>query len=199
MYLLTAHTSRFFLALLLGLFSTQVLAHAITGNGFMAGLYHPVFGLDHLLAMLSVGILSTQIGGRAIWLVPLSFVMVMLISGWIGMEALVDLRSSQVESGIVSSVIILGFVIAIGGRMPLLIAMIFVGFFAIFHGYAHGVEVPAKANPFYFAAGFAISTLVIHLIGVLIGFTASRTKASISLLRYAGAVMMGMGIQMLIG
>lgn len=181
------------------LFPALASAHEVTGNGFMAGLYHPVFGLDHLLAMLSVGILSTQIGGRAVWIVPLSFVIVMLAAGWIGMEALVDMRTSHVELGIVLSVILLGGVIALGGGLPLLIAMIFVAFFAFFHGYAHGVEVPAKANPYLFAAGFGISTLVIHLIGVLIGFTFSRSRSTTQLLRYLGAVMAGMGLQMLIG
>ncbi|MFK8068084.1 MAG: HupE/UreJ family protein [Gammaproteobacteria bacterium] len=187
------------LLLCLSTFPTLSFAHAIEGNGFMAGLYHPVFGLDHLLAMLAVGILSTQIGGKAIWTVPASFVTIMLISGWVGMEALVDLSTVQVETGIVFSVILLGFLIALEKNMPILLAMLFVAFFAIFHGYAHGIEVPAKANPFYFAAGFVISTILIHLAGVLIGFIASRWRFSKTLLRYAGAVMMGMGIQMLLG
>ena len=173
-------------------------AHAIEGNGFLAGLYHPVFGLDHLLAMLAVGILSTQIGGRAIWFIPASFVTIMLITGLAGMEALIDLSSVQVETGITFSVILLGFVIALERNMPILIAMLFVAFFAIFHGYAHGVEVPAKVNPYYFAAGFVISTILIHLTGVLIGTLAGRWKSSATILRFSGAVMMGMGIQMLL-
>ncbi len=173
-------------------------AHAIEGNGFLAGLYHPVFGLDHLLAMLAVGILSTQIGGRAIWFVPASFVTIMLVAGLAGMEALIDLSSVQVETGITFSVILLGFVIALERNMPILIAMLFVAFFAIFHGYAHGVEVPAKVNPYYFAAGFVISTILIHLTGVLIGISAGRWKSSATILRFSGAVMMGMGIQMLL-
>lgn len=174
-------------------------AHEITGNGFMTGLYHPVFGLDHLLAMLSVGILSTQIGGRAIWIVPACFVTVMLIAGWIGMQALLDLVSSQVESGIVFSVILLGAVIALERKMPVRFAMLLVAFFAVFHGYAHGVEMPPRAIPYYFAAGFVISTLLIHIAGVVIGLIAGHWKSSATLLRYAGAVMMGMGIQMFLG
>lgn len=174
-------------------------AHAIEGNGFLAGLYHPVFGLDHFLAMLAVGILSTLIGGRAIWLVPASFIIIMLISGLFGMEAWVDLSITQVETGIIFSVILLGFLVALGKKIPILFAIIFVTFFAIFHGYAHGIEVPAKANPYYFASGFVISTLVIHIAGVLIGLIAGRWKSSTTILRFSGAVMMGIGIQMLLG
>ncbi len=180
------------------LFPVISFAHTIEGNGFLAGLYHPVFGLDHLLAMLAVGILSTQIGGRAIWFVPASFVVIMLFAGIAGMEALIDLTSEQVEMGITFSVILLGFVIALERNMPILIAMLFVAFFAIFHGYAHGVEVPAKVNPYYFAAGFVISTILIHLAGVLIGLFAGRWKSSATILRFSGAVMMGMGLQMLL-
>ena len=181
------------------LFPATAFAHAIEGKGFLAGLYHPVFGLDHLLAMLSVGILSTQIGGRAIWSVPATFVTIMLISGWVGMEALVDLADTQVEMGIKFSVILLGFVIALQRNMPVFLAMLFVAFFAFFHGYAHGVEMPAKAIPYYFAAGFVISTIAIHLTGVVIGLVAGHWKSSSIILRFAGAVMMGMGIQILLG
>ncbi len=180
------------------LFPASSFAHTIEGNGFLAGLYHPVFGIDHLLAMLSVGILSTQIGGRAIWFVPASFVIIMLLAGIAGMEALIDLSSIQVETGITFSVILLGFVIALEKNMPTFVAMVFVAFFAIFHGYAHGVEVPAKVSPYFFAAGFVISTILIHLAGVLIGLFAGRWKSSATILRFAGAVMMGMGIQMLL-
>ncbi len=183
---------------LLFIFPATAFAHKVGGNGFLAGLYHPVFGLDHLLAMLSVGILSTQIGGRAIWSVPATFVTIMLIAGWVGMEAWVDLVDTQVETGIKLSVILLGFVIALERKMPIPLAMLFVAFFAIFHGYAHGVEVPAKANPYLFAAGFVISTILIHIAGVLIGLIAGHWKSSATLLRFAGAVMMGMGLQMLL-
>jgi len=179
-------------------FPNTAFAHAVEGNGFLAGLYHPVFGLDHLLAMLAVGVLSTQVGGRAIWFVPASFVTIMLLAGVAGMEALIDLTTTQVENGIVFSVILLGFVIALERNMPILIAMLFVAFFAIFHGYAHGVEVPAKVNPYYFAAGFVISTILIHLAGVLIGLIAGRWQSSATILRFSGAVIMGMGIQMLL-
>lgn len=173
-------------------------AHEVEGNGFLAGFYHPVFGLDHLLAMLAVGILSTQIGGRAVWIVPASFVVIMLAAGFVGMEALVDLTTTQIEMGIMFSVILLGFVIALDRNMPIIVASLFVAFFAIFHGYAHGVEVPAKANPYYFAAGFVLGTIMIHLAGVLIGVIANRWKTSAVVLRYSGAVMMGIGLKMLI-
>ncbi len=175
-------------------------AHAVDGNGFLAGVWHPVFGLDHLLAMLSVGVLSVQIGGRAIWSVPATFVLIMLVGGWLGMQGvripLVD-DAGRVELGIVISVAALGFLIATGGRLVTGLAMVIVAFFAIFHGYAHGVEMPARADPLYFAAGFSLSTLAIHLIGVVIGLLFTLSARAAALLRYVGAVILGMGLHMI--
>lgn len=179
-------------------------AHNLTGGeGFIAGLAHPVFGLDHFLAMLSVGILSTQIGGRAIWSVPMTFVIVMLVGGFFGMghvfADLADHLSSWVELSIVFSVVALGLVIATPVKMPTLLAMLFVAYFAFFHGTAHGIEIPVVAKPLNYALGFILSTLLIHLAGVAIGFVLQKfkTRGKI-LLRFIGAIIMGMGLQMLV-
>ncbi|HHC73806.1 MAG TPA: HupE/UreJ family protein [Thiothrix sp.] len=173
-------------------------AHGMTGSGFFAGFYHPIGGLDHLLAMLSVGILSTQIGGKHIWSVPATFVTIMLVGGYIGFMGL-SVSDTFIEHGIMLSVVLLGLVIATGGQLNKLLIYSFVAFFGFCHGYAHGVEMPAQAKAEYFAAGFVISTIIIHLIGVLIGFAYhALSQHGKTLLRYKGAVLMGMGLQMLL-
>jgi urease accessory protein len=173
-------------------------AHGVSGNGFYAGLLHPVGGLDHLLAMLSVGILSTQMGGKYIWTIPATFVSVMLLGGIAGFEG-IDIASIYIEHSIMLSVILLGLVIATGSHLTVILIYLFVAFFGFSHGYAHGVEMPIQANPFYFAAGFVLSTIVIHIIGVIIGFIyASGKQQGAILLQYTGAIVMGMGLHMLL-
>jgi urease accessory protein len=187
------------LPLLLPLFMADTaMAHSSDGNGFYAGLTHPVGGLDHLLAMLSVGILSTQMQGRHIWLVPTTFVTVMLLGGVVGLQGSI-IPMSVVEYGIVLSVILLGLVIAMGGTMPFAVIYSFVAFFGFAHGYAHGVELPELAKPQFFVAGFVLSTIMIHIAGVIIGFVyAVGKEKGMLLLRYTGALIMGMGMQMLL-
>lgn len=174
-------------------------AHAVEGTGFYAGFSHPIGGLDHLLAMLSVGILSTQILGVGhIWKVPATFVIVMLLGGFVGLEG-VDIPMGFIEHGIVFSVILLGLVIATGGKLSVYLIYLFVAFFGFVHGYAHGVEMPVQADPKYFAIGFVISTILIHIVGVFIGlaYKIGRERGNI-LLQYTGAVILGMGLHMLI-
>ena len=171
-------------------------AHTGGGGGFMAGLTHPVLGFDHLLAMLSVGILSAQMGGQAIWRVPLAFVLVMLGGGILGING-VPLFS--VELGIALSVLALGVAIALEKKLSSLLAMIFVGFFAIFHGHAHGTEMPSLSKPLFYACGFVLGTAGIHVAGVLIGIIADRLKDGGQLLRYLGAGIAGIGFHLIIG
>ena len=135
-------------------------------GSFLAGLTHPVLGLDHFLAMLSVGIISAQIGGRAIWTVPTTFVVVMGFGGLIGANFP---GFTLVESGIAVSVIVLGTVIAIERKLPIVVAMVAVAFFATFHGYAHGIEIPDTSRPMVYAAGFLTGTALIHILGVFVG------------------------------
>ena len=147
-------------------------AHTFTGmNGFYDGLSHPVLGLDHFLAMVCVGVVSSQIGGRAIWTVPSLFVLFMIIGGAAGLfiEILAITLSNIIEWGIIFSVIFLGLSVAIEKKLPTIIIMIAVIFFGSFHGLAHGIEMPWAANPILFALGFSSGTAVLHLFGVGIG------------------------------
>ncbi|BFL85946.1 HupE/UreJ family protein [Shewanella baltica] len=174
-----------------------VSAHEIhSGGGFMSGFNHPVLGFDHLLAMLSVGMLSTQLGGRAIWTVPLAFVVFMLVGGILGLYAI---AVPFVEIGIALSVLLLGLAIAFDRQIPLLFAMAFVGVFAIFHGHAHGAEMPALASPVLYALGFLFGTAVIHLGGVMIGLGMQRMTGQRNLMRVTGAAIAAMGGYLLAG
>ena len=153
-------------------------AHNYTGMvGFYDGISHPVLGLDHFLAMISVGILSAQIGGRAIWTVPSIFVCIMTIGGLIGFLFTID-NHFLIEMGIILSVILLGFGISIEKKIPITLIMAFVGIFGFFHGAAHGVEMPKAANPFLFVLGFICGTSTLHLFGVGIGHYFIKTTLS---------------------
>ncbi|EGT3628047.1 HupE/UreJ family protein [Shewanella sp. SP2S2-4] len=190
--------ARIGLLLLLTLcWTAPVSAHEIhSGGGFMSGFNHPVLGFDHLLAMLSVGMLSTQLGGRAIWTVPLAFVTFMLVGGILGLYAI---AVPFVEIGIALSVLLLGLAIAFDRQIPLLFAMAFVGVFAIFHGHAHGAEMPELASPVLYALGFLFGTAVIHLGGVMIGLGMQRMTGQRNLMRVTGAAIAAMGGYLLAG
>ena len=163
-------------------------AHNYTGMvGFYDGISHPVLGLDHFLAMISVGILSAQIGGRAIWTVPSTFVCIMTIGGLLGFFFNID-DHFFIEAGITLSVILLGFGISIEKKMPTALIIIFVGIFGLFHGAAHGIEMPKAANPFLFVLGFICGTSTLHLFGVGIGYYLIKTTISSILLRLTGII-----------
>ena len=153
------------------------------GAGFVTGLFHPVLGFDHFLAMLSVGVISAQIGGRAIWYIPATFVLAMILGGILGMQSVNILA---VEAGIALSVLILGSILAAGKVMPEWIAVIAVGIFGIFHGHAHGTEMPLIADPWLYGAGFVIGTSLIHLTGVLFGIAFRGARRGDYALRAAG-------------
>ena len=179
--------------LFLILLSFPVNAHTFTGMiGFYDGLSHPVLGIDHFLAMVSVGIVSAQIGGRAIWTVPSTFVVMMIIGGILGMVAeifllnITELFIVIVEIGIVLSVILLGLAIAIGRKLSLTIMMFFVSIFGLCHGTAHGMEMPWAANPILFAIGFSSGTATLHLFGVIIGSLLIKNNYLLFLLRLIG-------------
>ena len=165
-------------------------------GGFLSGMVHPVLGYDHLLAMLSVGIISAQIGGRAIWTVPATFVSVMAIGGVLG---LINIGLNVTELGIAVSLVILGLVIAAERKIPTLIVMIGVGFFAIFHGYAHGAEMPDTAEPFLYALGFLVGTALIHIAGVVIGDISRHYERGKVVLRVGGALIAVVGLLFIFG
>lgn len=164
-------------------------------GSFIGGLTHPVLGPDHFLAMVSVGILSAQIGGRAIWTVPATFVAVMAVGGALGM---LDAPLTAIEAGIALSVLVLGITIAAGRKLPTRLAMVAVGFFAIFHGFAHGAEMPLVAEPARYAAGFLTGTAALHLLGVIIGDAARHYARGKILLRIAGGAIAGIGTWFLV-
>jgi len=153
------------------------------GVGFATGLLHPALGFDHFLAMLSVGILSAQIGGRAIWYIPATFVLVMIVGGVLGMNGT---PVPSVEMGIAVSVLILGIALATERYLPTWIALGCVGVFGVFHGHAHGTEMPVIADPWLYALGFVTGTAVIHLSGVGIGLGSVRLQRGATLLRVLG-------------
>ena len=180
------------------IYPSSVLAHNFTGMvGFYDGISHPVLGLDHFLAMISVGIVSAQIGGRAIWTVPTTFVTIMTVGGLFGFFLLID-EFFFVEVGIIFSVILLGLGISIEKKIPKNLIIIFVGIFGLFHGIAHGIEVPAAANPILFVLGFICGTSALHLFGVGIGYFSIKTNASLILLRLTGMLFAIYGIYLLI-
>jgi len=182
--------------LILCLIPASVFAHTAHGSlGFSSGLTHPIFGLDHLLAMLSVGILSVQMGGRAIWTVPLTFVCFMLVGGILGIAGI---PFFSVEIGIALSVLLLGLAIAIDAKLPLILCMAGVGFFALFHGHAHGEEMPTSVAPYLYALGFVSGTALIHLLGVLLGWIVSRIPFRTAVFRLSGATLAILGIYFLV-
>jgi urease accessory protein len=171
----------------------SALAHdgtTLPYGSFLSGLTHPVLGLDHFMAMVSVGILSAQIGGRAIWTVPTTFVLVMAVGGLLGW---VDVGLSAIEMGIAFSVLALGTAIALDKRVPMVAAMSAVGVFAVFHGYAHGAEMPVVAQPLTYALGFMTGTALLHVAGLVTGDISQHYERGKLMLRAAGVGIAGTG------
>lgn len=151
----------------------SALAHTGVGDtsGFFVGFAHPIGGLDHVLAMVAVGLLAALLGDRALWLVPAAFMITMTAGGALG---LASVNLPFVELGIGLSVVALGAAVALQVNMPVSTALGFVGLFAIFHGHAHGSEMPETVSGFTFAAGFIAATAMLHCIGVGLGLTIGR-------------------------
>ena len=171
---------------------TGVGAHS---HGFAAGFLHPLMGLDHMLAMLGVGVWAAQLGKRATWLVPAAFVAVMIAGAGL---ALSGAALPMVEFGIAGSVLVIGALIAFGTRLPVGVAMGLVGLFALFHGHAHGTELPGFADPAAYGAGFVAATALLHAGGVGIAFLVRRHAARLPF-RIAGAMMAAVGGGLLLG
>lgn len=160
-------------------------AHELhSGGGFISGFNHPVLGFDHLLAMICVGLLSTRLGGRAIWTVPAIFVLFMLFGGIIG---LLSIPIPFVEFGIAASVLLLGLALAIDKKLPQWLVMAFVAIFAIFHGHAHGVEMPQLAKPALYVLGFICGTSAIHIVGVILGIAMQQKDPKNRMVRSSGS------------
>ena len=162
-------------------------------SGFEAGFLHPISGLDHILAMVSVGILSAQLGGKSIWLIPLSFVSMMIVGasfGFFGMAI------PFVEYAIMGSVVVLGLAIAFGHKTPLSLAIILVGISSIFHGNAHGLEMPNNISGIEYGLGFTVATTFLHMTGILINLFIHKTQKKVAsrMIRVSGAAITVVGI-----
>ncbi|ODT23231.1 MAG: urease accessory protein [Kaistia sp. SCN 65-12] len=177
------------------------VAHAHTGVGHAAGLVHgfmhPIGGLDHVLAMVAVGMVASILGGRALWLVPTSFVVMMAVGGILGMQGV---SVPFVEIGIAASVVVLGLAVALRWNPPTAAAMGVVSLFAIFHGHAHGAEMPLDASGLQYAAGFMTATALLHIVGIGLGIAVGRVGAnSANAMRFGGGAMALAGVGLLTG
>lgn len=171
---------------LLLLLPSTASAHTETGSvgGLISGFLHPLTGLDHVVAMVAVGLWGAFLGAPAIWILPVIFPVVMALGGALGV---MGVPMPGVETGIALSGLILGLMVAFAAKPPLKIAGAIVGIFAIFHGHAHGTELPAAANALTFAAGFVIATGLLHLSGIAFGLLARWPWGEVAV-RVGGAV-----------
>jgi urease accessory protein len=178
-------------------FSPLAAAHTgLSAEGFLSGFLHPVFGFDHFLAMLSVGIVSAQLGGWSLWTVPATFVAAMIAGAIVGAYGGPWPLS---EIGIATSVIVLGIsVTVVKADSPRFIVMAITAFFGCLHGHAHGVEMPLAADPVFYAGGFVVSTALIHLLGVGIGHVMTRSHHMTTILQHAGSAIAGIGLMIFI-
>lgn len=174
--------------------SGTALAHTGHGDtsGFVHGFSHPLGGLDHVLAMVAVGLYAALLGGRALWLVPAAFVAAMALGGAAGAAGY---PLPYTEAGIALSVLMLGGVIGLRLNLPTLGAMALAGLFAIFHGHAHGSEMPADVSGLTYAAGFLLATALLHIAGVAVGFVSARATPRIA--QITGGAMALAGIVLL--
>jgi urease accessory protein len=182
---MTLGVIRFVVALMALLAAVPACAHtgALAG-GFFGGLAHPVFGPDHVVAMVAVGLWGAFLGPPAIFLLPLIFPLVMAAGGALG---ILGLPLPGTEIGIAISALVLGLMVALAARPPLAIAAVIVGAFAIFHGHAHGTELPAGADAVAYSLGFVIATGLLHLAGIAFGLLARWPAGKIAV-RTGGAL-----------
>ena len=175
----------------------MMLAHDETGmaEGLLAGLLHPVTGLDHVVAMVAVGLWGAQLGRPAIFLLPIAFPVVMALGGFVG---LAGMPLPGVELGIALSAVALGLCVLLKWKPPLLVATAIVGVFAIFHGHAHGTELPEDSSGITYSAGFVVATGCLHAVGISIG-EARRLHRGERLLRSVGGLVAGAGAWFLWG
>jgi len=165
-------------------------AHILSGpmGGFASGFEHPLSGPDHLLAMFSVGLWGAQMGGRPVWSLPVTFPLIMCIGGVLGIAGV---GLPGVELGIACSILVLGAAIAAQWKAPEWLAVLIVAVFAIFHGYAHGAELPNAADPAAYAVGFVVSTGLIHVFGIAVGLLVGRLYGGLVSRVLGGLIVLG--------
>jgi urease accessory protein len=189
------------LALLLAgamlLAADPALAHTGEGTagGFLTGFEHPLFGLDHVVAMVAVGLWGAFLGAPALWLLPIVFPLVMAFGGAAGVAGI---AVPYVETGIGASAVVLGLMVALALRPPLWVAAVLVGGFAIFHGHAHGTELPAAVDAVAYSVGFVVATGLLHLSGIALGLLA-RWRPGRLAVRAGGAAIALAGVSFLAG
>ncbi len=187
----------FWIFLLTLLWPPSAWAHVGSGEagGFLTGIQHPVSGLDHVVAMIAVGLWGAQLGAPALWLLPVVFPMMMAMGGTLG---LMGFPVPGVEVGIAVSAIVLGFMVLAEARLKIQLAMIIVAFFAIFHGHAHGTELPAGQSGLLYSIGFVAATGCLHGAGISIGLI-HRWQFGRLVLRTAGSLVCAAGFYFLVG
>ena len=182
----------------LGILSPEVsFAHTGEGltGGFISGFTHPILGWDHVVAMVAVGLWGAFLGSPAIWLLPIVFPMVMAFGAVLG---ILGIPVPAVEAGIAGSAVVLGLLIVLKARLPLWIAALIVAVFAIFHGYAHGTELPEATNAFAYAIGFVVATGLLHLLGIAFGLLV-RWPKGIYAVQAGGGIISAVGLAFLFG
>ncbi len=186
----------FLAALAVILLPAMAFAHQETGSitGIVSGLKHPVSGMDHVLAMISVGLWGAQLGAPAVWMLPVAFPMVMAFGGMLG---LMGIALPGIEIGIAVSALVLGAMILTESRPPLWFAAALVGFFAIFHGHAHGTELPVGSSGLLYSIGFVAATGTLHGLGIALGLV-HRFRGGRLAVRAAGGVVSAAGLFFLV-
>lgn len=181
----------------LALCSAAASAHSdqVTTGGFLAGYLHPLTGLDHLLAMVAVGIWGAALGAPLIWALPVVFPLLMVVGGALGIAGV---PLPYAETGIALSVVVLGLAIALAWRAPVAVALVIVAAFGVLHGHAHGMELPGSATPQAYSAGFVVSTGLLHLAGIALGALHALPRGKL-VVRAAGAAIALLGLWILLG
>jgi urease accessory protein len=176
--------------------ATPAEAHLLDagGAGWAHGFTHPFSGLDHILAMVAVGIWAAQTGRPALWVLPAAFPLAMAAGGLLGVAGV---PVPGIESGIAASVLILGVLIAFQAKPPLALSIALVALFAVFHGHAHGTELPQAASPVLYGLGFVAATAILHLIGLGIGHV-MRLPAGMTALRVGGGAIAAAGLALFV-
>lgn len=164
-------------------------------GGFLSGFLHPIYGPDHVVAMVAVGMWGAFLGNPAIWLLPVVFPLVMAFGGALGV---IGVPLPLVEIGIACSAVVLGLMVLLAVRPPLWVAAVLVGVFGIFHGHAHGTELPDASNPLSYAIGFVLATGLMHLAGIAFGLLADSPRGRVAV-RTAGGLISASGLYFLAG
>lgn len=182
-------------ALSLAAFSAPAFAHTGVGatHGVVVGFTHPFSGIDHILVMLAVGVLAAQLSGRAYYLLPLTFMSMMIVGAGLGVGGV---ALPFVEIGIAVSVLTMGVLVAMGWQLPTAFAMALVGSFAVFHGFAHGAEMPLAASGVAYGAGFVLATGLLHVAGIGLGLAANHLPRA---QKAVGVLMTAAGFGLLAG